>query len=203
MLRQSLSLVKSLVLGTSLSLALVGCAGDPDASGPTDQNAQVQNELVSARDIAELPAGERLQLDLADNVVYFFEYAQPIDYARVEIAAGDLTFSLEDHVLALQSADYGTNPPIDVTESPNNQFRIAFDPADFGDELNADELAVLKETGYFYKDISGPGITPQTTGENCTTGVCETCGPPPGASFCDWSPANPCVCTYEIHQWCD
>lgn len=202
MLRQSLSLVKSLVLGTSLALALVGCAGDPDAPGPTDEGAQVQNELVSARDVAELPAGERLQLDLADNVVYFFDYSAPIDYARVEIAVGDVTFTLEDHILNLQSFDYNPYPPVDLTESPDSQFRLATDPADIGG-LTAEEIAVLKENGYIYKELTQPGLQPQTTGDNCIQAICETCGPPPGASFCDWSPAHPCVCTYETHEWCN
>lgn len=202
MLRQSMSFLKSLVLGTSLALALVGCASDPDAPGPTDQGEQVQNELVSARDLAAVPDGERLRVDLVDDVVYFFDYSAPLDYARVEVAVGDVTFSLEDHILNLQSFDYNPNPPIDLTESPDNQFRMAADPADLGG-LTESEIAVLKENGYFYKELSKPGVAPQTTGDNCIQAICETCGPPPGATFCDWSPANPCVCTYETHEWCD
>jgi len=202
MLRQSLSSLKSLLLGTSLALALVGCAADPDAPAPPDQDGQVQNELVSARDIADLPAGEHLRVNLADDVVYFFDYSDPIDFARVDVTVGDVTFSLEEHILNLQSFDYDPYPPVDLTESPNNQFRMATDPADIGG-LTEGEIAVLKENGYLYKELTQPGVQPQTTGGDCIQAICETCGPPPGADSCDWSPANPCVCTYEVHEWCD
>ncbi|HSN99992.1 MAG TPA: hypothetical protein VLS89_16985 [Candidatus Nanopelagicales bacterium] len=206
MLLKSLSSLKSLIIGTSLlALAAAGCAEDPAAPAPGGESDAVQNELVSARDIAKLQPGQKLQIDLVDDLVLFLDYTQPLDYARVELSAGESTFSLEDHVLALQSKDYGDNPPIDVTDSPDKSFRVALDPADFGDDLTADELAILRETGYFYKEISGPNVNPQTTGDNCITGICEDCGPPPGYTTCDWFTvgAPPCVCTYEVHQWCD
>ncbi|WP_156338299.1 hypothetical protein [Chondromyces crocatus] len=156
---------------------------------------------MTAADVEKL-GGESLKLALRDDVVYYFDYRKPIDFAKIEMSAGSTTFTMEAHIQNLQQFDYESNVPVDLTDSPDNQFRISSDPANFG-VLNAEELEVLKETGYFYKEISKNEAKAQTTGENCIYATCEHCGPPPGATSCNWSPQSPCVCTYELHEWCD
>lgn len=202
MIRQSMSIMKSLLLVSTLAFAVAGCTSESGDEGEDTTPDGVVNERVTAEDVQALPAGQKLELSLKDDTVFYFDYRKPIDFARVEMTAGDHKFTMEQHIGDLQNVDYGTSVPVDLTDSPDNQFRISSNPANFG-QLTADEVEVLKREGYFYKELSSDQAKAQTTGENCTYGTCEVCGPPPGAESCNWSPSSPCVCTYELHEWCD
>lgn len=190
--RQSVSIIKSLVLATSLAVGLAGCTADTGSEVPAPAQAGVKNQLVTAEDVTELAPGERLRLDVADNVVYRFDYSDaPIDFGRVDLAYGAQVTSMQDARDALLSFDYGTNEPVDLTGAPDGRFSVASDPADFG-VLGEGALAELKETGYVYRE-EGAENTKTQSEDPCIYAVCV---------ICPWGWGNG-PCFEEQHVWCD
>lgn len=190
--RQSVSIIKSLVLATSLAFGLAGCTADTGSEEPAPTQAGVTNQLVTAEDVTELAPGERLHLDVKDNVVYRFDYSDaPIDFARVELAYGSEVITMQDARDALLAFDYGTNEPVDLTGAPDGRFGVAWDPTDFG-ALGEAALAELKETGYVYREKGAENAKTQNE-DPCIYAVCE---------ICPWGWGNG-PCFYEQHVWCD
>jgi hypothetical protein len=198
--RQPIAIAKFLILGACLALGAAGCAGEPEPE-PTPV-AGVQHQRVTPDDIAGLSPDERLTLDLVDNRVFHFDYTTgAIDYTRVSLAVDGQLVSMEDDLATVLSWDYGTNPPLDLADAPDQRFHVARDPADFG-VLTPSEVSELMQTGYFHRQTSGPpGAQPQNT-DTCIYAVCVICVPPPGEPTCDYYNI-PCICHYEQHVWCD
>jgi hypothetical protein len=190
--RQTVGIVKSLFLVSSLALGLAGCSADPGPEAPVPAQQSVRNELVTAEDVAELAPGEKLRVDVTDNLVLRFDYSKaPIDFGRVELAYADQVTSLQDARSTLLSYDYGSNEPVDLANASDSRFSVAMDPADFG-SLSEGALSELEETGYVYREEGGTDVKPQSE-DPCIYAVCVVC---------PWGWGNG-PCFEEQHVWCD
>lgn len=186
--------ILGLVLGLAAT-ALAGCASDPttEESAP---DADVHNVLVSSDSTSDLGAGEYLSVDLVDNVVYHFDYsAAPIEYSRIMlVSASGTEIPMDQSMAAVAAYDYGSNPEVDLLNTPNQRFKVAADPRDFGLQLSDAQLADLKETGYLYTEKSAPITQPQNE-DDCIEADCIIC--PDG-----WG-TDGSTCYIVHHQWCD
>lgn len=197
MLGQSIRSPRSFIVhcaaGLIAAAGLAGCGGAAEEGADPPAAQHVRNELVTHEDIAELAPGELFTIDLrAADLVYHVDYARaPIDYARIEVVEGDGTRkSMEVAIAEVRDFDYGDDPPVDLLAAPDQRFRVAGDPADFG-ALDDAQLRELKETGYVYAPESGePAAQPQNE-DGCVYAVCEVC--PNG-----WENG----CYYVQHVWC-
>jgi len=190
--RQSVSIIKSLVLATSLALGLAGCTADSGSEVPAPADQGVRNQLVTGEDVAELAPGEKLRVDVVDNVVIRFDYSDAaIDFAKVELAYGSQVSTLQEQRDALLAFDYGTHEPVDLAGSPDGRFSVAWDPTDFG-SLSESALDELKETGYVYREEGAESTKPQSE-DPCIYAVCVVC---------PWGWGNG-PCHEEQHVWCD
>lgn len=190
--RQSVGILKSLFLVSSLALGLAGCSADPGPEAPAPAQQSVRNELVTAEDVAELAPGEKLRVDVIDNLVLRFDYSKaPIDFGRVELAYADQVTSLQDARSTLLSYDYGSNEPVDLANASDGRFSVAMDPADFG-SLSESALSELEETGYVYREEGGTDAKPQSE-DPCIYAVCVVC---------PWGWGNG-PCFEEQHVWCE
>lgn len=201
MLRHSFRMTSLLGLALGLAAtALAGCAGEEPTTDEIVPSSDVRHVLVSSDKISQLDADEYLSLDLANNVVYVFDYKDaPIDFSRIMfVSESGVETPMQESMAAVAAFDYGSDPKVDLLNAANQRFTVAMDPVDFGLDLSDAQLDELKETGYLYTEKdAAPSTNPQTTtgDDNCIEADCIIC---PGGWGTDGS-----TCYTEHHVWCD
>lgn len=97
--------MKALVCIAVTLLALAGCGTTP----PTDDTTQ-----ITAADVARLPPGQRLQVDLQGDTSYLIDIRDPATRDRVELRYGDQAITVGAW---LRDAEQ-QNPPVTALVEP-------------------------------------------------------------------------------------
>jgi hypothetical protein len=152
----------SLALGALAALPVLSglaCGGEgaPDL-GLAAAPREVHHVRISADDLAALPVGQTLTVDLgAKSTAYHFVLSPTLDFARITLVSPDGVARSMADVLAAASA------ALDLTSATDKRLVLAGDPASF-EELSSAEVQSLLDRGVLVTTPGGaaPGASPQT-----------------------------------------
>ena len=128
-----MKIIYGLFVAACLSLAACasGTTGDDVGASAVKDQAATQVLHYDSQDIAALPLGEFLHLDISNpNTVYSFEYSDPSELDHVMVHNGDLQYVLGEKTApadkvadgqkhnALISAESALDPNIKVCDCP-------------------------------------------------------------------------------------
>lgn len=183
MLRQSIRSSKSLALsfafGVVVAAGATGCSGSETDTDEPFTVPDIQSQRITAEDIAALPEGQHLKIDLTvQRKIYVVDYSDaPINYSRIKLVHGeDSEVVLERHVSVVENIDYGDHGQPDLRTNKDGRFKIATDPTYFG-AFSESELNQLKADGFVLvsTDRSATASEPQSIGDECEYWVCDVC----------------------------
>jgi hypothetical protein len=153
----------SLTLGALVALPLLsglacGGEGTPDL-GLAEAPREVHHVRISASDLAALPAGQTLTVDLgAALTAYHFVLEPALDFSRIMLVSAEGLARPMDEVLA------GAAGSLDPSAASDKRLVLAGDPTSF-EELSDSQVKELLAQGTLVTARSGsgtPGKTPQT-----------------------------------------
>ena len=124
------------------SLTLGACGAEVPDSGIT---------VVTSEQIAQLPPGQQLEVDLSGTRTYTFDYrAQPIDYSRITVITAEGEKLPMPQWLAANQAATG----VDLTVMPDKVFRIGEQipgPGEVGAQCGCKYVRVCVPLGFWQR----------------------------------------------------